>query len=123
MDMEELKFKLQRLAEDAGAGRPGAMDNAAAAYEHASDLVKQVITRRDAEQAERNLPIDEEWLRSIGAQKHAINRWSFPHFNLWIYGARKEWCVKLHGHMTVFVTRGQLLKLIDLFNLLEGGAT
>lgn len=119
MNMEELKFKLQRLAEDAVAGRPGAMDNAAAAYEHASDLVKQMIARHDAEQAERAKPIDEEWLRSIGMQNRGQWRGAkVGSFDV-IWSIREG--VSIWGSFAPEITtRGQLL---DLLSALKGGAT
>ena len=84
------------------------------------DWAMEELARRDAEQAERERPIDEEWLRSIGG--HDIGgAWFFRGTaGRVVYdGLRWLWMVGT-SVIKICENRGQLL---DLLNSLKGGAT
>ena len=91
------------------------------------------LARRDAEQAERERPIDEEWLRSkwpvvrndatgfgvnVGIGNVILDRLPNSSGNACVNLSKKN--VVLDRCCVVLVTRGQLL---DLLNALRGGAT
>ena len=88
-----------------------------------SKWVLAEITRRDAEQAERELPIDEEWLRSIGFCSGAMGFLflgavfvdpSLRYLPVYVGGLRQS------SALDKIKNRGQLL---DLLSAMKGGAT
>ena len=78
-----------------------------------AEFAVQELSRRAAERAEREKPIDAEWLKSIGAKKKTASRWYIaPHVAIHL---RDEFVfvVRIGGYMAPIVTRGQLLDLVE----------
>ena len=85
------------------------------------------LARRDAEQAERERPIDEEWLYSFGAEYRSTNwnegvsHWVFSACDIYVSDEHRVAVVKLDGcRLGTFTTRGPCG---DLLTALKGGAT
>jgi hypothetical protein len=127
-DMEELRKAAEMLADDPlwrgkykvdEEGRTRGDDyQLRAIVRDAQKLAKHFLdelARRDAEQAERNRPIDEEWLRSIGGME-SRGVWFFDG----VVGrfTSGQWWVG-YAPIADASTRGRFL---DLINLLKGGA-
>lgn len=82
-----------------------------------ADFARQELSRRDAEQAEREKPITADWLESIGWQRQTTSSGNkFMSFGLfhWFKGVVSFCSCKIE----TIATRGQLL---DLLRALRGG--
>ena len=78
------------------------------------DELNARLAAERAEREERERPIDEAWLRSIGCKKMAVNRFKIAasiRINVWRV-EHVSWRVKIDGYFVEFKTRGQLLDLL-----------